>query len=159
MLARFSFCFCLALFAFTACSKDGNSNPEPETPEYVKATGDWHVDVSTEKGDSYFMSYHALVTPCLSDNKYEFNTDATGRYYFAGEDSCYLFQQGSTSVISGIPGDDDAFTWKQKNDTVFISYNIGGKDTGVLSSAGSEDYLTITNHINAKTTYTNICKR
>ncbi|QEC68914.1 hypothetical protein FRZ67_16950 [Panacibacter ginsenosidivorans] len=157
MSIRFSSCFCLSFLLIIACSKDNNTGPA--TPDYVKATGDWSSQNITDKGESYVLNYNAITTPCLSDNKYEFNTGATGRYYYAGSDTCYLFQQGSLSVISGIPGDDDSFTWQQKNDTVFISYNIGGRDTGILSNTGGEDYLTITNHASSTKTYTIICKR
>jgi hypothetical protein len=126
-----------------ACSKKDNSTP---AVTYIDATGTWSVQSIKSKGNGIDWEYNATDVPCLADNKYEFKSGGAGRFYFAGTDSCYVYNNGSDYAVAGIPGTDNPLTWHQNKDTVFIVYTGNYRDTGIVSSINGKNYLTIAQH-------------
>lgn len=136
-------CTILYLLAIS-CSKDDSSAPDTE-PTYVNAAGTWSVQSTKQTYNGSSVQYNATDHPCLSDNKYEFGSVNSGRFFYAGSDTCFLYKNGSTTVYSGLPGTENELSWMQKKDTIIITYAGNFKDTGILSSISSKEYLTITN--------------
>ncbi|HRH50975.1 MAG TPA: hypothetical protein PLP23_19650 [Panacibacter sp.] len=151
---RIAYCWCFLLLL--ACSKNGNNTPQP--PAYIDATGIWSVQSAIEKNNGLSSQYNSTDHPCLANNKYELKAGASGKYYFSGTDSCYLYKNGTTYVVAGVPGDEDSFTWQQMKDTVIVTYSVG-KDTGIVNTANGKSYLTFTNHYSADFQYTVICTK
>ena len=135
---------CLFFFVLLACSKKDSSSPP--TPTYIDAKGTWSVQSIKSKGNGVDLEYNATDHSCLADNKYEFKSGGAGRFYFAGTDSCYLYKNGSTYAVAGIPGTENPLTWKQNKDTVFITYTNNSIDTGIVNSLSGKNYLTVAQH-------------
>jgi len=154
MKFRILYCFCFLILL--ACSKKDSSTPDST---YVDATGTWSVQSIKGSGDGINLQYNATDHPCLSENKYEFKSAASGRFYFAGTDSCYVYQNGSTYVVTGTPGTENALTWQQIKDSVIITYAVSSKDTGIVSTAGGKNYLNIANHYSTGYVNTVICTK